>query len=343
MTADQSAPNASPEASPEASQGREALPEELRVDGLWWRKFAMLGSVYGPEWWKRYSPPGIAAIIFALIGPNRRGAIANMKRILGTRETSVAAPAALRMFVEFAHCMTETMEFFGPRPHPVRVDVPEPDLLAQTLERGHGAVIVTGHLGNWDVAAADLRKYGRDVIVVMAHEANASTHEYVRRMREGHDIRIVYSDESIFSSLHLVRALRANHIVAMQLDRTNPQARTLEIPFFGVPSRFSAGPFHLARVAGAPIIPCFAPRLGVRHYEIRFGGVHEVADRSRRGRIETVAARVVADFEAIVREHPCQWFQFRDFWAEPDSARSERGPSQSSPLSEPQARPAARS
>jgi KDO2-lipid IV(A) lauroyltransferase len=334
---------ASQEKPADASPAGDALPEELRVDGLWWRKFAMLGSVYGPEWWKRYSPPGIAAIIFALVGDNRRGAISNMKRILGTRETSVAAPAALRMFVEFAHCMTETMEFFGPRPHRVRVDVPEPDLLAETLERGHGAVIVTGHLGNWDVAAADLRKYKRDVIVVMAHEANASTHEYVKRMREGHDIRIVYSDDSVFSSLHLVRALRANHIVAMQLDRTAPQARTLDIPFFGAPARFSAGPFHLARVAGAPIIPCFAPRLGVRHYEIRFGGVHEVADRSRRSRMETVAARVVADFEAIVREHPCQWFQFRDFWAEPQAALLEKGPSQSSRESEPQVRPAARS
>lgn len=324
-----------------ATPGPEHLPEELRVDGLWWRKFAMLGSVYGPEWWKRYSPPVIAAIIFAIIRPNRRGAIANLERILGTREASVTTPAALRTFVEFAHCMTETMEFFGPRPNPVRVDVPEPDLLAGTLERGRGAVIVTGHLGNWDVAAADLRKYGRKVTVVMAHEANASTHEYVRRMREGLDIRVVYSDDSVFSSLHLVRELRANHIVAMQLDRTAPQARTLEVPFFGAPARFSAGPFHLARVAGAPILPCFAPRLGVRHYEIRFGNVHEVADRSRRSRIETVAARVVADFEQIVREHPCQWFQFADFWT--GAAALTRAPSQSEPESEPPARPAARS
>lgn len=321
----------------------EALPQELRVDGLWWRKFAMLGSVYGPEWWKRCSPPVIAAVIFALIGPNRRGAMANLRRILGTREASVTAPAALRTFVEFAHCMTETMEFFGPRPQAVRVDVPDPDLLASVLEEGRGAVVVTGHLGNWDVAAADLRKYGREITVVMAHEANPSTHEYVRRMREANDIRVVYSDESVFSSLHLVRALRANHIVAMQLDRTSPQGRTLDLDFFGSPARFSAGPFHLARLAGAPILPCFAPRLGVRHYEIRFGRVHEVPNRRRRSGIEAVAARVVEDFEAIVREHPCQWFQFADFWDPSGAAPAMRGPSQSVPASAPPARPAVHS
>lgn len=303
----------------------------------------MLGSVYTPEWWKRLSPPVVAVIVFALVGRNRRGAIANMAHILGTRDKSVVSLAALRMFVEFANCMQETMEFFSPRPCPVRVDVPEPDLLEVALAQGRGAVVVTGHLGNWDVAAARLLKYGRVVTVVMAHETNASSNEFVKRMREAHDIRIVYSDESMFSSLHLVRELRANHIVAMQLDRSGPQARTVEVPFFGKPARFSAGPFHLARVAGAPVIPCFAPRIGVRHYEIRFGGMHEVQGRSRRSGIESVAAHVVADFEAIVREHPCQWFQFRDFWADPEDGALMRGPLQSLPESERPVRPAVRS
>jgi len=321
----------------------ETLPEELRVDGLWWRKFAMLGSVYGPEWWKRYSPPVIALIIFILIPRNRRGAMANLARVLGTSDASVTMPAALRMFVEFAHCMTETMEYFGPRPRAVRVDVPEPDLLAEALEHGRGAVVVTGHLGNWDVAAAALLKYGRSVTVVMAHEANASTHEYVRHMREAHDIRVVYSDESIFSSVHLVRALRANHIVAMQLDRLTPSARNVGVPLFGARARFSAGPFHLARVAGAPILPCFAPRVGLRRYEIRFGRVHELASRARRSGIETVAAQIAQDFERIVREHPCQWFQFADFWADPDAAALTPGPTRFENEPDSRARPAVRS
>src|ERR1051326_6624089 len=93
------------------------LAQNLRFDGLWWRKFAYLGCVYGPEWWKRYSPPAVAAIIFALIGNNRRGAIANYERVLGTNDPRKTRRAALRMFAEFAHCMTETMEYYGPLPH----------------------------------------------------------------------------------------------------------------------------------------------------------------------------------------------------------------------------------
>src|SRR5215470_6278605 len=131
----------------------------LRFDGLWWRKFAYLGCVYGPEWWKQGSPPAIAAILFALVGRNREGAIENIQRILGDGDRRRAARAALRMYAEFAHCMTETMECYGPLPRPIRFDVPAEDSIADALREGRGAVLVTGHIGNWDIAAKRLRDY----------------------------------------------------------------------------------------------------------------------------------------------------------------------------------------
>src|SRR4026209_1135333 len=88
------------------------LRARVRYDGLWWRKFAYLGCVYGPDWWKRYSPPWFAWAIFLLIGKNREGAIVNMQRVLGERERRRAIRAALGMYAEFAHCMTETMEHY---------------------------------------------------------------------------------------------------------------------------------------------------------------------------------------------------------------------------------------
>ena len=42
------------------------LRASLRFDGAAWRRFAELGCVYGPEWWKRLSPPAIAAVIFGI-------------------------------------------------------------------------------------------------------------------------------------------------------------------------------------------------------------------------------------------------------------------------------------
>jgi lauroyl/myristoyl acyltransferase len=289
--------------------------QSLRFDGLWWRKFAYLGCVYGPEWWKQYSPPAIAAILFAVVGRNRAGAIANMERILAPVGRRRAAIAALRMFSEFAHCLTETMEYYGPRPKPIRLDLPEHDPLAEALREGRGAVVVTGHFGNWDIAAKTLCEYGRPINIVMGREINATTNEYVRAVREHMGVRVLYSDTSVFSSLNMIRALRENEIVALQLDRMLGPGGARLIPFFGAPAPFPAGPFALARLAGAPLIPVFIPRLGTRHYAALVPGEFRIprAAGDAAALLRYMQA-VVTQFEAVVRAHPTQWFQFAPFW-----------------------------
>jgi KDO2-lipid IV(A) lauroyltransferase len=296
------------------SSVRARLLHNLRFDGLWWRKFAYLGCVYGPEWWKRYSPAAIASIIFGLVGRNRRAAIDNLQRILdGSGED--ATRTARQMFEQFAHCMTETMEFYGPRPRRIQLDEPLRDDLATALREGQGAVVVTGHFGNWDIAAKTLRAYGRPINVVMAREVNATTHEYVRAARERAGVHVIYSDTSVFSSLNMIRALQRNEVVAIQLDRALGAGGVRMVPFFGALAPFPSGPFVLARLAGAPLIPVFIPRLGRRHYAIRVCGCFELARDARDSRaLDRVMNGVVQAFEAVVREFPRQWFQFTPFW-----------------------------
>jgi KDO2-lipid IV(A) lauroyltransferase len=305
------------------------LVHSLRFDGLWWRKFAYLGSVYGPEWWKVYSPPVFGAIFFALIGRNRRGAIDNLRHILDEQRGYAASLAALKMFAAFAQCMAETLEYYSPHPQPLRLDVPPDDALALALRQGHGAVVVTGHFGNWDVAAKTLREYGRPINIVMAREVNVTTHDFVRAARERAGVRILYSDSSVFSSLNMIRALQRNEVVALQLDRSAGAGGTRLVPFFGTPARFPSGPFVLARLSGAPLVPIFIPRLGTRHYAVRVHGPFRLNREARDARaVAEVMHDVVQAFEAVVREFPSQWFQFTPFWppGSPEVARSEPVP-----------------
>ena len=157
------------------------LRQNLRYDGLWWRKFAYLGCVYGPEWWKRYSPPAIAAIIFVLGGaqPARcdREHAAHSGRPGAGRVAPACRVAHVRRVRPLLHGddgVLRTTSAADPHRH-----VPSDDELAQALRTGQGAVVVTGHFGNWDVAAKELREYGRPINMVMAREVNA-THQRVR-------------------------------------------------------------------------------------------------------------------------------------------------------------------
>jgi len=293
------------------------LAAAMRFDGLWWRKFARLGCVYGPEWWKRYSPPFFALAIFLLVRRNREGAIQNQTRVLGVGTSRWrGVRAGFRTFNAFARCMTETMEFYGPRPRRFQIDEPKPNHVAEALERGRGVILATAHVGNWDISGRALHATGRPIHMVMAREPNETTQEYARRSREQVGVQVIFSDSSVFSAFNMIRALRDNEILAIQIDRGNgePNSPARQVEFFGAQATFQEGPFHLARLSGAPVVPVVTLRRGLRHYEIMLGEPLYVS-RTVPGDAERALLDAVRFFERMIRENPDQWFQFSPFWA----------------------------
>jgi Kdo2-lipid IVA lauroyltransferase/acyltransferase len=286
----------------------------LRFDGLWWRKFAYLGSVYGPEWWKRSSPPWIALAIFLCVGRNRRGTIANMRRVVGRHGWLRDHWQGLKVFIAFAHCFNEALEYLSPRRRPIAFEQPLQDRISPALARGRGAVLVTCHFGNWDVAARGFADYGATVNLVMAREANETSTDYVRAAREGAGLRVLHSDSSVYSPFNMLRALRRNEIVGLQLDRPPGGEGTRLVEFCGTPAPFQLGPLRLARLAGAPVFPVFVVRLGPRRYRIVLGEERTVPRAATVDDMTHVLAAIVREFEGLVRRYPEQWFQFAPFW-----------------------------
>jgi lauroyl/myristoyl acyltransferase len=297
----------------------------LAFDGVWLRRAAYLGSAYAPEWFKRSSPYWIAALSYWLVRERRRAAVANLERVLGA-DRWTAHWAALRMFAEFAFCTSESLESHSPRAQPIRIERPpaEEDAVLAALEAGRGVIVVTGHIGSWDIAAGRLRAGEVPVHLVMSREVDAATQEFVAGARARSGVRVVLSDASVFSSLGLIRALRRNEIVAIQLDRAAGAGGVRWLPFLGAPAPFPSGPFVLARLAGAPVIPVFAPRLGRRHYRVEIGRPVDVPRAARDpGSLDRVMGEIVAQLEEAVRRHPWQWFQFAPFWPETAEAFAE--------------------
>src|SRR5207244_2983462 len=142
-----------------------ALRATLRFDGAAWRRFAELGCVYGPEWWKRGSPPVIAAIIFAVAVRQRAAVRANQRQIRepmpGPRGWLREHWHAYRVFAEFARSVTEAMEQWGPQPRPLELHVVGTEIFEAALAEHRGLVALTGHFGSWEVAARHLAGLGR--------------------------------------------------------------------------------------------------------------------------------------------------------------------------------------
>jgi len=304
------------------AEGRSGFAGALRYDGLFWRRLAYLGSVYGPEWWRRGSPPVIAALLFALIGRNRRAVIENLRQVHGSRGFVRDHREALRTFVEFAYVFEETLEAEGHDVHGAELDekldldirVPpgfDPNAL---FEGDRGLVVLTSHFGSWEIGARVMQKLDRPVNLVMATEANRTVERFNTSKRERHGLRVIHSDSSLFASVEMIRALRRGEIVAIQLDRAGPGQVTRAVEFFGKPAEFQVGPFALARAADVPLWPVFVARLGRRVFDFLPEPTRRIPRGASDEELFAVMRDVVRSFEGHVRAHPHQWFQFHRVW-----------------------------
>jgi predicted LPLAT superfamily acyltransferase len=87
----------------------------------------------------------------------------------------------------------------------------------------------------------------------------------------------------------------------------------MQSELLGRPVRVPEGPFRLAVLANVPIVPVFAARLGFMRQLVVLGRpVYPDVDRSlpRQDRLRGLAAQVLLQLEAHLREFPTQWFHF---------------------------------
>lgn len=307
-----------------AGQDKLTLSDALRWDGLFWRRLAYLGSGWGPAWWKKSSPALFGALFFALIGPNRRAVVENLRHVQGRRGWREEQRAALQTFIEFAHVFQETLELESHRLHGAELaDALELDLdiqyppdfdLDELLAQPRGMIVLTSHFGCWEIGARVMQKLDRPVNLVMATEANETVENFAVGKKEQHGLNVIHSDRSMFSSVEMIRALRRGEIVAVQLDRAAPGQVTQPVDFFGRPAPFQIGPFMLAKLAGVPIWPVYVVRLGRRRFRFLPEPLRYVDRRADRDEVLRVMRDVIGSFEEHVLSYPNQWFQFHRVW-----------------------------
>src|SRR5215510_5727577 len=189
----------------------------LRFDSGGWRRFAELGCVYGPEWWKRGSPPVIAAIIFALAAKQRGNVLRNQRQVRGPQSWLREHWDAYRVFAGMARSMTESMEQWGPRPRPITRHVTGAEILQGAVAEGRGVVVATGHFGSWEVGARLLSELGRPVNWVTASEPNPTVRKFVHEMGTRHGFNVIYSDASVLSGLPILQGLPRGEIGCIQI------------------------------------------------------------------------------------------------------------------------------
>jgi lauroyl/myristoyl acyltransferase len=183
--------------------------------------------------------------------------------------------------------------------------------LARAAGAGRGLVVLTAHLGNWELAGRLLARHdARPIHVVVAAEADPAVERFLRGGPA--PVRFV-TRTAPTASLSLVAALRRGEIVALQGDRALGTRSDARVPFFGAPAAFPLGPFVLARAAGAPVTTAFCLLDGDGRYRVSIAEPWWV----EAGGEAAALGRWVRVLEEAVGRHPEQWFNFYDVWSPP--------------------------
>jgi KDO2-lipid IV(A) lauroyltransferase len=179
---------------------------------------------------------------------------------------------------------------------------------------GRGFLLVTGHVGNWEMGAVTLRRHELIPAVVGQPELDPSVREMRQRLRERLGVESIDIGSSMATAFKVRSAVDRGRAVALLVDRAYPEDQVL-VPFFGKPTPFLRSPALLARFCGCDILPGFFLRNGDGSY-FNVWGEPQQADPalSPDEDAQRIMTRFAADLEGVVRRYPVQWFNFYRFW-----------------------------
>ena len=217
------------------------------------------------------------------------------------------------VFAHFGRTAFEMVKYRN-RPHAKVVGLVEKadgfEHFEKAYAKGRGALMVTAHMGNWEVLAAWFAS--RFPVAVVAQKLYDPRFDaMITRLRERWGSEVVQRGTALKG---ILRCLKEGKVIGTLCDQ-DTGADGVFVPFFGRPAWTQSGVVRIARRTGAPLVPIFIVRQGNGRYHIHVEPEVPVASTGSEEEDvrETVAAftRVI---EGYVRMHPTQWAWMHERW-----------------------------
>lgn len=199
------------------------------------------------------------------------------------------------------------------------------DLVERAHAAGRGIVIVAGHLGNWELAAAYIAARGVPLDVIVRKMGNPLFDRYLNQTREQLGVNVVYDAQAV---RHTPRALREGRAVGFVADQGVRGLASTFVPFFGRPAKTPRGAAVFALRFAAPVIFVAALRKADGSYLVGFEEISVVDSGNREQDVDGVVLRFTQVLEKWVRRAPDQYFWQHRRWRRqpPDTPPELRDP-----------------
>lgn len=250
----------------------------------------------------------LAWILFRLPGLRREVTIENLKRAFPDWEEEKYSRKAASCYKFFTRAGVEWLKF---------EDVLRNDSFTvdswQLLDRHRqgGALILTGHLGYWELLGALIaRRYG-DLFVYADEQSNPYSQSLIDRRRSAMQISTAAGVEGI---RELTRRLQKGNLAGFVGDQ-RPRGKATIVSFFGSPVKSTRIPAVAARRTEVPVLPVFALRSGENEITVK---IEEPLPVSRGGVSSGEEKKLLQQYNRVlqdyIKRYPHQYFWLHNRW-----------------------------
>jgi lauroyl/myristoyl acyltransferase len=182
--------------------------------------------------------------------------------------------------------------------------------LDEAQKRGKGTILITGHLGHWELGGLLLALSGVKLTVVTLPEPTPELMQWREAARRRLGIEtIAVGPGNDFAFVEMLRVLRNNGTLAMLVDR--PYSGTgLPVEQFGHGTQFSTAAAMLAHHTGATVLPAFVLRRPDTRYVASAGAPVPMDEGPLRDTLQANVQRIADLFASLIRQHPEQWCNY---------------------------------
>jgi phosphatidylinositol dimannoside acyltransferase len=286
----------------------------LAVHGVFWRRFVDWGVRHLPAIFHRPLIWIAAFLFFFVAAPARKSVLRNLRLIRPRSWRVMNYLRVLRVFTNFGWSLTDATAYRMSKAR-FRYELEGGRFLDQ-LATARGGIVLTAHMGNYDLGAALFaEKFDRQIRMVRAPEPDARAAQHVDlalQQSSAGAVKVGYSDDGTSLAFDLLSALRSGEIISIQGDRVVGGVGRAPVKCFDRKVFLPNGPFVLSIVSETAIYPLFIVRTGYRKYKI-IAREPIVCFRGNGPRDQVIAeamqnwARVL---EEIVSCYWPQWFAF---------------------------------
>lgn len=190
------------------------------------------------------------------------------------------------------------------------------EVFAEAMAKGEGCLMLSAHLGSFEVARALGRTRGLRIRMLM-YEENARKVGAILRAVNPRLHGDVIPLGRLDAMLQVEAALGRGEVVGMLADRTLGEAGAVRCEFLGRSALFPAGPIRIGILLNRPMLLLFGVYRGANRYDVhieRLAVPDEARGRARDAAVDELLRRYVGRLEHYCRMAPYNWFNFYDFW-----------------------------